>query len=364
MTETNGIHILGLTISAWVYAPILFVLWLVILYATKGFLFFALRKWGEKTKARWDLLITQSLRLPLNILILGSGLALLERLLPLPPELDQPVILAVKIFVILALFFLVDRLAMEALHQFAGKVHAIELSGSIVQGVVRFAVLAFALLLFLDALGISITPLVASLGISSLAVTLGLQETLTNLFAGLYIVADKPIRVGDFIRLGSGEEGYVTEIGWRNTRIRTLPNTLVVVPNNQIISNTIRNYYLPDKELAALVEVGVHYDSDLARVERVTIEVAREVQKKVQGAVPQFDPFIRFHTFAESSINFTVILRVKEFTDQFLLKHEFLKALQARYKKEGIVIPYPIRTLDLPARTVEALTPRLQKEGL
>jgi len=344
-----------LTLSPWIYAPVLFVLWLIVLYTFKGILFRALRKWSEKKNHLWGQFFIKSLHLPLNILILGAGLALLGRLLPLPAEFDQPMELAVKVLVILALFFFLDRLILQLLHEFRSKIRTVDLGGGIVQGLVRFTVLGFGLMIVLDSLGISITPLVASLGIGSLAVALGLQETLTNLFAGLYILAERPIRVGDFIKLESGEEGYVTDIGWRNTRLRLLANILVVVPNNKIISTTIRNYYLPDKEMAALVEVGVAYGSDLEKVERVTIEAAREVQKKVQGAIPHFEPFIRYHTLSDSSINFTVILRVKEFTEQYLLKHEFLKALYARYQKEGITLPFPTRTLHIPAHALEEL---------
>ena len=342
-----------ISLSAWIYAPLLFAFWLIVLYSAKGIFFQALRKWSETSNHKWGEFLIRSLRLPLNILILGGGVALLERFLPLPPEFDQPMTLTVKVLVILALFFFLDRLVLELLGQFAAKINTIDLRGGLIQGLVRVIVLGFGLLIILDSLGISITPLVASLGIGSLAVALGLQETLANLFAGVYILADRPVRVGDFIKLESGEEGYVTEIGWRNTRIRMLPGVLVVVPNNKIISTTIHNYYLPDKEIAALAEVGVAYQSDLEKVERVTIEVAREVQKKVQGAVPGFEPFIRYHTFSDSSINFSVILRVKEFTDQYLVKHEFIKALHARYQKEGIVIPYPVRTLDIPVETLK-----------
>ncbi|MGB4340220.1 MAG: mechanosensitive ion channel family protein [Candidatus Hydrothermia bacterium] len=109
----------------------------------------------------------------------------------------------------------------------------------------------------------------------------------------------------------------------------------------------MKNYNLPEAELSVLVQIGVSYDSDLKKVERVTIEVAREVLREVSGGVPEFDPLIRFHTFSEYSIKFSVILRAKQYTDNFLLKHEFIKRLHERYKEEGIVIPYPIRTVYL-----------------
>jgi small-conductance mechanosensitive channel len=95
-----------------------------------------------------------------------------------------------------------------------------------------------------------------------------------------------------------------------------------------------------------LVDVGVDYGSNLQHVERVTVEVGREVMQEVTGGVPEFQPFIRYNTFADSSVNFTVILRGREYVDQYLIKHEFIKRLHARYEREGIVIPFPMRTLD------------------
>jgi small-conductance mechanosensitive channel len=97
--------------------------------------------------------------------------------------------------------------------------------------------------------------------------------------------------------------------------------------------------------LAVLVPVGVSYSSDLSRVEKVTVEVAREVMRSVPGGVETFEPVIRFHTFGDSSIDFTVVMRAREFVDQHLLKHEFVKRLHGRYNLEGIEIPFPIRTV-------------------
>jgi small-conductance mechanosensitive channel len=93
------------------------------------------------------------------------------------------------------------------------------------------------------------------------------------------------------------------------------------------------------------VDVGVDYASDLGHVERVVMEVGCEVMAEVAGGVPEFEPFIRYHTFGDSSINFTVILRAREFVDQYLVKHEFVKRLHTRFNQESIVIPFPIRTI-------------------
>jgi small-conductance mechanosensitive channel len=137
----------------------------------------------------------------------------------------------------------------------------------------------------------------------------------------------------------------VQDIGWRATRIRELPNNIVIVPNSRLADMVLVNYAMPEPEQAALVQLGVAYGSDLARVERVTVEVAREVLQQVEGGVAGFEPFIRYHTFGDSSIDFSVILRVRGFVDRFLLVHEFIKRLHRRYGLEGIEIPFPQRSV-------------------
>jgi small-conductance mechanosensitive channel len=216
---------------------------------------------------------------------------------------------------------------------------------SLMRTVVWNLVLVLGLLIVLNGLGISIAPMLTALGIGGLAVALALQEPLANLFAGLFITLAGQIRIGDYVRTSDGVEGYVVDFSWRATRIRMLANNLVLVPNAKLAQSTVTNFHLPAQDLAVLVDVGVDYGSDLQVVEQVTVEVAREVMQEVGGGVPEFEPFIRFNTFADSSVNFTVILRGREYVDQFLIKHEFIKRLHARYEREGIVIPFPQRTL-------------------
>jgi small-conductance mechanosensitive channel len=201
------------------------------------------------------------------------------------------------------------------------------------------------LLVILNGLGLSITPMLTALGVGGLAVALALQEPLANFFAGLFITIAGQIRVGDYVKLDSGQEGYVVDFSWRSTRLRMLANNLVVVPNAKLAQAIVVNHHLPSKDLAVLIEVGVDYASDLRHVERVVVAVGRDVMREVAGGVPEFEPFIRYHTFGDSSINFTVILRAKEFVDQYLIKHEFVKCLHTRFNDEGIAIPFPIRTI-------------------
>ncbi|NJP05928.1 MAG: mechanosensitive ion channel family protein [Chloroflexaceae bacterium] len=218
-------------------------------------------------------------------------------------------------------------------------------STSILQNMIRVGGLFVGLGVFLQNIGFQIGPWLTVIAGSSVGITLALQGPLSNLFAGITLLASNRIRPGHYVKLASGEEGYVVDIQWHTTTIRQLANNLVVVPNGVMVSAIVINYDEPEPELSILIEVGVSYDSDLRHVERVTLEVADEVMQNVSGGVQTANCLFRYHTFADFSINFTVILRGQQFIDQYLLKHEFVKRLHERYHAEGIVIPFPIRTL-------------------
>ncbi|MCP4706881.1 MAG: mechanosensitive ion channel family protein, partial [candidate division Zixibacteria bacterium] len=145
-----------------------------------------------------------------------------------------------------------------------------------------------------------------------------------------------------------GEAGTVIDITWRNTTLKQRRNNIIIIPNSTVASSITTNYNLPKSELSFRVDCGVSYDSDLEHVERVTVEVAQDVMKTVKGAVTTHKPFVRYSAFGDSSINFYVNLRVLDFGKQFRVRHEFIKRLFKRYNEEGIVIPFPIRTLDIP----------------
>lgn len=218
-------------------------------------------------------------------------------------------------------------------------------SASIFASLVEISVYIIGLLILLQNLGFSIAPILTALGVGGLAVALALQETLSNLFSGIHILLAKHIKVGDYIKLSTGEEGNVVDISWRSTTIKSLPDTMIIVPNQKIASAIITNYFMPDKELSIVVSIGVSYDSDLERVERITIAVGKEVLADIEGGVADFEPIIRYHSFGDSSIVFNVILRIKEYVDQYRIRHEFIKRIHTRFRQEGIEIPFPMRTV-------------------
>jgi len=139
-------------------------------------------------------------------------------------------------------------------------------------------------LLIMDLLNLNISPLIAGLGLGGLAVALAIQPTLANLFAGTYVMTEGVIAPGDYIELEGGVTGYVVEVGWRSTRIRTWRNNLVVVPNARFAENIITNYQRPVPAVNVWLNCGVSYDNDLYQVEKVCLEVMDEVLEKEPAA--------------------------------------------------------------------------------
>jgi small-conductance mechanosensitive channel len=282
-------------------------------------------------------------RLPWWSLLIGAWLA--AGYWPLTPEGHLLVGRAAFVVGTLSATLALAAVASQSVDTYGALISPALPVSSLTRNVAWALIAVLGLLVILNGLGLSITPMLTALGVGGLAVALALQEPLANFFAGLFITLAGQIRVGDYVKLDSGQEGYVVDFSWRSTRLRMLANNLIVVPNAKLAQAIVVNHDLPSRDLAVLVDVGVDYGSDLRHVERVVVEVGRGVMREVPGGVPEFEPFIRYHTLGDSSINFTVILRAREFVDQYLIKHEFVKRLHTRFNDEGIVIPFPIRTI-------------------
>ncbi len=202
-----------------------------------------------------------------------------------------------------------------------------------------------ALLVILDALGLSISPLLGGLGITGIAVALALQPTLSNFFAGTYVLSEGAINVGDFIELDGGPAGYVMDVGWRSTKIRTWQSNLVIIPNSVMADRVITNYNRPSRLMGVMVPCGVSYSSDLAEVERIAVEVGQQVIDEVSAAVNNTQPFFGFNAFGDSNIDFWLFLQAEDRWGSFVVTNELVKRLHARFKAEGIEINYPVRKI-------------------
>ena len=304
----------------------------------------ALRQWLGPTNALHVLLAAVRFPSILWCIVVGLFVAIqtVDPLL-LPPRMAVQLNLILESAVILSATFTVAAV-LGTLVAAAGERRAL---GVGVTGLARAAVRVFVLviggLILLDALGVKITPLLTALGVGGLAVALALQDTLSNLFAGVHLLADRPIRVGDYVKIADTIEGHVMDVGWRSTRVRTLQHNVVIVPNKRVAESVIVNYDMPERRLALAVAVGVAYGSDPERVEAVVLDEAQKATRELTGLLAEPPPSVRFIPgFGLYGMDFTLSCQVASFVDQFAVQSELRKRVLRRLRAEGIELPYPI----------------------
>ena len=204
---------------------------------------------------------------------------------------------------------------------------------------------SIALLLALAVFDIAITPLLATLGIGGIAIALAAQPTLSNYFAGTYVISEGEIHVGDFIEIEGGPSGYVEAISWRSTKVRSFFNNLIIIPNSMMAENMITNYSRPAPAMNVIVNCGVSYSSDLQQVQDIAITAARELAIESEHAVTDSEPSFGFDTFGDSNIDFWVFIQATDRIGAWYLKSDLIKLIHQRFNDAGIAINYPIRHL-------------------
>lgn len=231
---------------------------------------------------------------------------------------------------LISITVLVSRLAVGFLQLYSSREGTSPMLTSLFETIAKVLVLSLGILITLESLSIPIAPILATLGVGSLSLGLALKEPLANLISGINLITSKKIRPKDYIKLKTGEEGYVVDVELKYTVIQEIMGNLLVIPNSQLISSSFRNYALPENKMLIPIKVGISYDSDLERVETVTLEVAKETLVEVTGGDDQYEPFMRYECFDYFSIEFTVYLQIQEFYDHLIITHEFIKRLYKR----------------------------------
>lgn len=310
-----------------------------------------LRKTAEKTAWLGDNIIFASLRGIPVFWGVASGIYLATLNSTSSETINALLNQALLVALLWSLTIIAARLAAGFTSAYAGRDGTFLPPTSIIPGLIRLLVYVVGILFILSTLSISIAPFLTALGVGGLAVALALQDTLTNVFAGLYLIASRQIKPGDYVQLESKEEGYIVDINWRSTTVRTVLDNMIIVPNARFSSSIVTNFYLKQKAMRVRIGVAVAYGTDLDKVEQITLEVAREVLQELAPGVRHPEPELYLHTFGEFSLNFTVILRAREFYEQYRLRHIFMKRLIARYNVENIEIPFPIKEFEMELST-------------
>ena len=220
---------------------------------------------------------------------------------------------------------------------------------SFVRKMIGVLIYSIALIIMLDRAGIQIAPLIAGLGVAGLAVALALQGTLSNLFAGIHILADKPFRTGQFIIVDNdpAKAGVVEEIGWRTTRILLPNNNVLIIPNARLAESEVVNTSHPSGPMVVVMKVSASYADAVEKVEKALGEAVKEVMKNDEIFDKSFAPIVRANAFLDSGIEYAIVVQVNEYMAQYPARGALVKAIEKAFRKNKITIPYPTRTVHL-----------------
>ncbi|WP_371804889.1 mechanosensitive ion channel family protein [Candidatus Lokiarchaeum ossiferum] len=209
----------------------------------------------------------------------------------------------------------------------------------------KFIIFIIAIMMLLSSFSIDITPLIATLGISSIAIGLAIKTPLESFLSGLYVIATKPVSIGDYIEIG-GSKGFVDDIKWTGTRLRSYSNDYFFIPNIMFISSPITNYSLNNLPKSVSLKLGISQNEDINRVYSITKELADDIQKNSDFSDNSKDSTVLWENIGDFTIDLNIILKSKDFKTVSKLKDELVKRVMIKYQEENIDMPPPIHRIE------------------
>ncbi len=303
-----------------------------------------LRKRAEKTETKLDDIILNALGKPLYILILVAGIYYAIHQTPYLVELMnqkdadyQYRKFILTIFGTWVVATLAKNIVKEYGYELASKTESVmdDRLVALADMSVKYIIWLIGIMIALKVIGYEITPLLTGMGIAGLALALAAQNVLTNVFGGVAITLDQLYKVGDRVEFG-GVYGDICEIRPRYTKIKTLNNTIITVPNSKVINDNIINYAIPDTTVRVKIPVSVAYGTDPKKVDAILLDIAGKTPLVLNGP----KPLVRFTEYAASSQNFEVLVWIRHYDDRHPVVDWILREMFVRFKEEGIEIPF------------------------
>ncbi len=335
-------------VEQWLFPALIVIIGILAGWIFKRFIHHRLKKITEKTDWRGDDVVFEAIESHIVLWFFLISLNIASNSLSFINinEVYQGYLSKIIISVlILSVTLVASRIGVGLLNFWAEKQGTDLPSTTIFMNLARIVIISVGVLIILQSLGISITPLLTAMGVGGLAISLALKDTLSDFFAGLHILLSQKVKPGDFVEMDSGHMGYVQNITWRHTTLMERTNNVVTVPNSKVSAAIVKNYDKGDPSFSIRVPVGVSYESDLDHVVNITEEVAAAVIRDVEGAKKDAPAVVRCFQFGPSSVDLKVYFRGEKYGDQHPIIDEFVRRLHKRYNQEGIEIPFPIRTL-------------------
>jgi small-conductance mechanosensitive channel len=324
-----------------IFAVTFFVGWVI-----RRLILKALRAWASRTQSRAGLVLAEALSGPILIWAAILALHLGLQSSNLPAKFTGWGATTLFVLWIVSLTMMCMRIARDLIRYYGSQVAGALPVATLTQNLAQIAVVTLGALVLLGHFHESIAPMLTALGVGGLAVALAMQDTLSNLFGGFYVAVAGQVRLGDYIKLNTGEEGYVTDIGWRSTTILSLGNSMIIVPNAKLAQAIVTNYHLPEKRIPAAVEVRVSYECDPGHIERVLLDIAAQGTREIPDMLADPAPSVTFDPgFGEWALGLTLNFQVTEFASQFTVRQELRKRIFRRFREEGIRIPFPARAV-------------------
>jgi small-conductance mechanosensitive channel len=282
------------------------------------------------------------LRLPSALWCLAGALAIALEFAEIPPVPAAWTHHAIFLFLVLSLSLVVSAIFVRAFTLF-GQDRGIAFAQSgLSRALIHLIVFFVGALFLLRHFNLTITPLLTALGVGGLAVALALQDTLANFFAGIHILLEAPISVGEIIRLSSGEEGVVSDIGWRTTRVATGTNTIIVIPNTKITSSILTNFNMPDVRVVAEIPILTGLTANPDQV----MALAREEAIQTPGVLADPPPAIFFDPgITPTHLQFKLTAWLHGKLGAGLIQSEIRLRVWRRFEAEGVPLPIPERTV-------------------
>jgi small-conductance mechanosensitive channel len=312
-------------------------------------LFKWVRRWSTSSGHHLDDVIIPSLRTPILIWALILGFDLATRSSVLPTRYVKPINIALETLWIISLTIIAAQVSGNLVRTYSSRSQGSNQAPTLTKTLTQILVAILGLLFLLNYLRVDIRPLLTALGVGGLAVALALQDTLANLFAGLYISVSSQIRVGDYVKLNTGEEGYVSDITWRSTTLRALANNFIFIPNSKLAQAIITNYNLPNKSMGMSITIHAAFDADTDRIEKLLLEEA--LKDKIDGLITDPPPNVSWSQAADSSLQLSLNFQVAEFVNQYGVQSELRKRIFKRFRKDGIPLPYPTQAVLLETKS-------------
>jgi len=313
---------------------------LIVFFILRKILFKTLSKVVGETKSNVDDLILKLIRTPslfwCFVLSLHVGVAFAN----LPDKYEKQIYQVIHVLLILSFTFAGANIAATFFKNLLKNNNPDSETSALSVGMVKAGVFLTGLLLIFSTLGISIAPILTALGVGGLAIALALKDTLENLFAGIYLLTDKTIRVGDFVRLDSGQEGTVSDIGWRTSKFRTSQNSTIIIPNSKIASSMVTNNSYPEKRVAVTIPIQIHGNESLNQLESSLLKILKAGSEDIVGLLASPEPNIRLAQInTDGSLTLNLNFSVKEFSDTAFVTHEVRKRVFKQLKLDKVSFP-------------------------